>query len=798
MRFRIWLLVALATIFATTGASASSADTWTTVRSDNFHLIGNAPSSEIGEVAVRMEQFREAFGRLFPKIALQETVDTKVIVFRDVASFKPFLPKRPDGTPDEGIGGYFLTSESANYIALTTAHGKQTTYETIFHEYVHHLLNNNFDRSDIPPWLNEGLAEYYSTMEVKDREVLLGNLRQDHLYYLKRSELIPLKDFFAVDNYSLHKNGDHSRTIFYAQAWALIHYLASKNRLSNLSVLISASQSGEDSEKVFRRAFGVDFGEMELILGNYVKQKRFDRLIADIKVKPVTEHRLSISDLPEASALADLGSLLFHHGELVGAEKYLKQSLAKNPDQPIANTSMGLLRLKQGKYDLAESFLKRAVASDAKDYYVYYSYAFVLSRSTMDDNGFVMGYPPQTAKRIRDAIGTAIKLRPEFVPSYNLLAFVNLATGEDLAGAASQLRRVLKLQPGNETAYLTLAQVYLRLKRFDEAERIATSIYNSTASPEQRATAQSVLDNLKRFRDIEARNERARNARRGDSDFGFTIVRNDLTEKEIERIAAEREISVMNRSLIETVTGERRILGYIRSVRCNGRKITYMIEGKDGREITLRSDGFQNLKLRSLSKDTAGINFECGSGFSEVLAVLNYTSSGLVKAISFVPDRFRFKSEDEIKKDTRVVILKSSNEANKGTPIEVRDIPANETRAQAAERQRRNEIMKTELTLRTPKRGESRALGEIREVSCDGSGMYFGFETESGTLRFETSNAQGIEIMVFGRNAGGIKLGCGLEPPTGSVVLTYKTTAKGGFDGTVVYIEFVPDGVSID
>ena len=41
-------------------------DSWTSVRTKNFFLIGNAGEKDIRKVATRLEQFRDVFVRLFP------------------------------------------------------------------------------------------------------------------------------------------------------------------------------------------------------------------------------------------------------------------------------------------------------------------------------------------------------------------------------------------------------------------------------------------------------------------------------------------------------------------------------------------------------------------------------------------------------------------------------------------------------------------------------------------------------------------------------------------------------------
>ena len=53
------------------------------MRSQNFHLVGNASEKEIREVARRLEQFRLVFSRLFKRARMSDSVPTTVVVFKN-------------------------------------------------------------------------------------------------------------------------------------------------------------------------------------------------------------------------------------------------------------------------------------------------------------------------------------------------------------------------------------------------------------------------------------------------------------------------------------------------------------------------------------------------------------------------------------------------------------------------------------------------------------------------------------------------------------------------------------------
>ena len=193
-------------------------DNWVSVRSKNFFLIGNASEKEIRQVGTRLEQFREVFSRLFTRMNLTSPVPTTVIVFKSDKSYAPFKP-------NPNLAGYFQPGPDVNYITLTTeTRGAQDPFNIIFHEYTHLLVNNN--SGNVPIWFNEGLAEYYSTVKVTDDQKFeLGNPISSHVYLLRDKKMLPLRTLFQVDHKSPYYNERDKQSVFYAESWALMHYL---------------------------------------------------------------------------------------------------------------------------------------------------------------------------------------------------------------------------------------------------------------------------------------------------------------------------------------------------------------------------------------------------------------------------------------------------------------------------------------------------------------------------------------------------------------------------------------------
>ncbi|HKC62328.1 MAG TPA: DUF1570 domain-containing protein, partial [Pyrinomonadaceae bacterium] len=244
-------------------------EVWTSVQSKNFLLVGNAAERDIAKVAARLEQFRETFMRLLPGMQSDSFVPVTVLVFRDEESYRPFEPLY-QGRPSDVVG-FFQSSHDVDYITLTVDRKNvRDPFSLAFHEYVHLLVRNSF--TNAPLWFNEGLAEYYSTFEIADgnRRVTLGKPVSAHAQLLHTGELIPLQKLLSVNRDSEFYNEKSKRSLFYAESWALLHYLMSGERRAQLSTYLNLTASGMDIEAAFRKAFQTGFDEIESELRQYI------------------------------------------------------------------------------------------------------------------------------------------------------------------------------------------------------------------------------------------------------------------------------------------------------------------------------------------------------------------------------------------------------------------------------------------------------------------------------------------------------------------------------------------------
>jgi tetratricopeptide (TPR) repeat protein len=628
----LWLgvvLIVLATAFA-----AQARDNWRSIRTKNFLLIGNGSEKEIREVATKLEQFRDVFNRLFTGSKINTPVPTTVIVFKSLSSYKPF--SLPNST------GYFQKGDDVNYITLTTDVSTESPFGIIYHEYVHLLVESISGRT--PAWFNEGLAEYYSSFDVvDDKKVHLGELLPYHFQTLRENRLLPLKKLFEVRYDSPEYNERSKRGIFYAQSWALVHYLLLGNhgqRAPQLNKFVQLIGANLPIEEAFKQAFQIEMETLESELRSYIFGNTFHVQITTFNRKLEFDREFKVSLLSEAEVEAYLGDLLLHRHLLAEAERRLQRALALDPNQGIALTSLGILRTRQGRFTEARLALQKAVRTDSTNYLAHYHYAYALSREAMDDNNWVYMYAPENAATMRFELTRAIELNPDFPESYALLAFVYMVMGDDLDRSMELLKKAQALSPGRPDLAFTLAQIQMRQKKFDLA-RHALDPLLAAQDPGLRERAQSLLVLIKNREEQTAQSELER-------ENSLTAPR--PTNKDYQ---PPSELDLVREQLGAIPPGQSRIQGLFNKLECEDNGTAYFFVQAGDRLYKVRASKLRAVKLTTYVQVDRTLT--CGQRKSPENVVITFRPTtdakdmrakidGDMFAVDLVPKEFTLKN----------------------------------------------------------------------------------------------------------------------------------------------------------
>lgn len=638
-------------IFGALQTAVSAKDEWLQIRSKNFNLVGNASEKDIRRAATRLEQFRDVLSRVLSNANFASPVPTTVIVFKNDSAYTPYKPVKENGKIDKWIGGYFLPGDDVNYITLPVS--GTDDFGTIFHEYTHFIVDNNIGRANVPPWFNEGLAEYYQTFVVEnDREVRLGALQNDHLRLLSQNKLIPFDAFFSISDTELHEQSDDGVGLFYAQAWALMHYFINGNngaRQKQMYKFLELVRNNRAAKDAFAEAFLTDYATMEKELKNYIGQSRFTTSLITFKERLTFDAEMQVSPLGEAESRAVLGDLLYHSQRFAEAETHLHQALAAKPELAPAQISLALVKTQQKKFDEAKKYLEKALRNDSKNYLAHYTYAFILSREGMDENDFVIAYAPETAEKMRAALRKSIELNPKFAEAFNLISFVALVQNTEIDEALVFTRRALALAPGNQYYLIRLAQLDSRKGNYADAKRLAQKIYETAADDSLKNYAQSTLRSIETDERQAEQLKNFQTAREKSGSRNFQIItEKELSPEEETALRAKIFVESLNQALRKPVAGEKRVVGYLSKIQCGAKGITYHFKSDD-KTLIFTSPDFASLELVSYDEKSNGAAIGCDSAVTDVYALLTFVAgktpnaktAGEVVAIEFLPAGFK-------------------------------------------------------------------------------------------------------------------------------------------------------------
>lgn len=638
---RFTLVLATLLFLATLGSPAHVAakDNWLSVRSKNFLLVGNASEKQIRQVGTRLEQFREVFSRLFPKAVHTTPVPTTVIVFKSDSSYRPFKS-------GPNVAGYFQSGEDVNYITLTTElSGEQNPFTVIFHEYTHLLINNT--SPNVPLWFNEGLAEYYSTFRMtEDAQIVLGSPISSHVYNLRQNKMLPLRTLFSVDEKSPFYNERDKQSVFYAQSWALMHYLIlgrKSERAPQMAEFLKLITENVPLEQAFQNAFSMNFESMEKELRDYIKNDRYPVLNGHFPNKLDVETELQTTPLSEAEAQAYLGDLLLHINR-AESETYLNKALALAPEQPMANASLAMLRLREGKADVAREILERA-AKNSQNYLIHYYYAYALSRVDSSGRQPALALTPEAAATIRAELKKAMELRPDFLESHVLLAFVNVVTNTNIDESVQMVKRALVAAPGKSNLLLMLAQLYMRQENFKDARALLEQLSGNGGDVQVREHAQALLAQLASIEELRARYNVTDAPHATDSGAG--------SPPELQERAATVNLDPMaylRDALRKPNADETQLQGTLERIDCDAKGIVFVVS-LGGKVLRLRTDNFETIKLTSFSAD-AGSEISCGPRKPQNNVIVSYVArteprkpfDGTLRSVEFVPKDFQLKA----------------------------------------------------------------------------------------------------------------------------------------------------------
>jgi len=514
-------------------AFAKDEPKWIEVHTAHFSVMTDAGDKRGREVALRMEQMRAVFGQLLLKNKLQMSVPITVIALKSDKQYGLVAPAK-----QTMAAGFYVPGWDRIYIVLNLF--ETDPWQSVAHPLAHYFLNYNY-----PPaqgWFDEGLAEYFGSIHI-GKQVEIGSdpelqpeWHEDFFDEMERDPNVPqsLTQLLSspvwlsmVDLFSMKHGGPGTRegthnSIYYAQAWMMVHYLLNKNKMPEAGTYFDLLQNQKvPVDKAMVQAFDMSPEQMEDAVKTYFKTLSGLGIALDQAKKPIVdpvdiqqpdrlpvpfdvdEIGMAVSAVKDEDAQAVIDDVMAripeHHDQ---ALHDLQQLTADPKDNEVARRGLARDDIRQKKFDAAADELEKATDLNPRDPWIWYY------RSAMKyQKAQAMRQEMQGLANMMQDLRAVADWYPELADAYNMLGMARVEGG-GINSALEAQRQAIALSTRNTEYQFNLGQIYVAGKKWDLAREVFTRL---KAGPDRVAAsaAKQQLEDLDTLQKYGVRPQRA-------------------------------------------------------------------------------------------------------------------------------------------------------------------------------------------------------------------------------------------------------------------------------------------------
>jgi tetratricopeptide (TPR) repeat protein len=481
------LLVLCLPLFCGLAAATDHPDTWIEVRSPHFVVASEVGEKRARRITQQFEQLRAAFHTSFPAFRADPGQPILIIAVKDEDAMKEWLPQY---WQDKGLlhpSGLYSGQEDKHFVLLRMDSTEDNPYHTICHEYAHALLFLNF--RSLPLWLNEGLSEFFGNCSIGDKEVRVGEADRDHLRRLKESNLLPAEELLRVDKSSAYYNERDRASVFYAEAWALVHYLVldpAARKEEILQKFLAVWQESGGQTDAARSSLG-DVRRFDAVLGNYASQPSLSmNTIAPVQEAAADSY--TEQSLSAAEVLVLRGDLLVHMDQAEPGHRLIVQALQLAPNLGAAHEALGFFHYTENNYTDTRREMEEAIRLGGASFMASYLHGKLL----LDGSSF----SEETLRAAQKDLETAVRQNPEYAPAFYWLSLVYSHNQKTQGQAIAAAIRATELDPRQIAYLVNLGHLLLDNHREEEADSVAEKVLKAAHTVPEQKMAQGLLDQI--------------------------------------------------------------------------------------------------------------------------------------------------------------------------------------------------------------------------------------------------------------------------------------------------------------
>jgi len=394
------LAAALAAAAIAAAAAARAEDDWLRLQTPRFGVVSQLDEGTTRRWAVEFDQFIDTLQRVF---AVDDSAlpPLTIVLFENQRAFNPYRPRNAQGEQAD-IVGFFANRGTWSVIGIPSK-GSEEMRLTVYHEAVHWFLSA--DPTERPVWFEEGLAETFSTFEIKGKKARLGLPARVNLDYLQYTGMRPLEELIGAT-----RDEAHARAGYYPQAWAFVHYLLFGNNgeLRGKLTEFLRLQRETDVDTAFTTAFGVPYRGMTNDLRAYVDRGRYFVTEVDVADRSA---EMSVSAAAPAAVEFALARLAAAGNNDELARRHLDAVVARAPNAAPVYELRAQLAQKADDRAALGADLDRAIELGSTDAIVYAMKASLLLEQHVHPTApFYEALDAGVARTIADLFSRSIEL----------------------------------------------------------------------------------------------------------------------------------------------------------------------------------------------------------------------------------------------------------------------------------------------------------------------------------------------------------------------------------------------------
>lgn len=469
-------------------ALSASEPKWIRMPSADFEIYSSAGEGDTRRALQYFERVRSFFEQSLGGSVRQKREPVRVIVFGSKKEYEQYRL-------NDFVAAYYTQIASRDYIVLGSVNDE--VFPIAVHEYVH-LVTQNAGMK-LPVWLNEGVAEIFSTLKPTGDKVIIGAPIVGRMQQMSREKWVPLADIIAADRDSPYYNERNKAGSLYNEGWALADMLELSPQYGpGFGKFLDEIQKGTPSQKAIEGVWGKPLEAVEKDLQAYLRGDRFIAKVFPVKLQNGEKVAAEPAVMFDVKlALLDLSN---RHGKESEAKAQLRDLIGEDPKRPEPYVALGYLAARAGEEAEAVESFGKAVELGSRNPQLLWDFGRMAARAkptqAMGALQTLLADQParmevrlalaqiqmsnKLAKEAIDTLSPIKKVTPADAPRFfQILAFAHLETGDRPSARANAQRWLDNTQDTDEKTNANRMIRYLD----DQQAAAARPATASAASP---------------------------------------------------------------------------------------------------------------------------------------------------------------------------------------------------------------------------------------------------------------------------------------------------------------------------